>query len=135
MTVESVIDWLGTLRRPSLYVGVDEGGLTLVAANDQGVTTGAYLEVGGICDTEMPWCKWCKSYHVVPQNREHWAKLQCRAPWKSPVKPRRTRTIGICEDAKTLGVTREHLYRVLKGERRSKSLTKRYWQLQRKDRQ
>jgi hypothetical protein len=42
---------------------------------------------------------------------------------------RRVRFPGICEDAFRLGVTREHLYRVLIGERQSKSLLKRYREL------
>ncbi len=37
---------------------------------------------------------------------------------------------GICADAKTLGVTRHHLWRVLHGQRESISLKKRYADLQ-----
>lgn len=36
---------------------------------------------------------------------------------------------GITQDARTLGVNRTHLFRVLKGERKSKSLLRRYRQL------
>ena len=38
---------------------------------------------------------------------------------------------GICADAKTLGVTREHLWYVLTGRRRSRSLLLRYRGLKR----
>ena len=44
---------------------------------------------------------------------------------------RRVRFPGICEDAFRLGVSREHLYRVLTGERKSKSLLKRYTEMKR----
>ena len=40
--------------------------------------------------------------------------------------------VGICADATKLGVCREHLYRVLTGERTSKSLLKRYQELKAK---
>jgi hypothetical protein len=45
---------------------------------------------------------------------------------------RRTRFPGICTDAELLGVSREHLYRVLTGERESKSLLERYRALAKK---
>jgi len=41
-------------------------------------------------------------------------------------KKRCVRFPGICEDAATLKVSREHLYRVLTGQRISHSLLKRY---------
>lgn len=41
MAKEDIAAWLETLP-PDTGVGVDDGGLTLVAAN------GAYLEVGGV---------------------------------------------------------------------------------------
>jgi hypothetical protein len=37
-----------------------------------------------------------------------------------------SRIKGICADAAALGVERTHLYRVLKGQRESASLTRRY---------
>lgn len=49
-----------------------------------------------------------------------------------PVPPKKSESkrlvqfVGICADARFLGVTREHLYRVLTGQRASKSLLKRY---------
>jgi hypothetical protein len=46
-----------------------------------------------------------------------------------PKRRGRVRFPGICEDATRLGITREHLYRVLTGKRKSKSLLKRYTQL------
>jgi hypothetical protein len=42
-----------------------------------------------------------------------------------------TRFPGICADARALGVSRIHLYYVLMGQRHSKSLTRRYRDLQR----
>jgi len=44
---------------------------------------------------------------------------------------RAPRIKGICADADTLGVTRQHLYEVLKGRRASKVLSRRYRELQR----
>lgn len=46
-----------------------------------------------------------------------------------PKKKRCVRFPGICEDATKLGVSREHLYRVLTGKRISHSLLKRYYRL------
>ena len=43
----------------------------------------------------------------------------------------RLRFAGICADAEALGVTREHLFRVLVGERQSRSLLRRYQELKR----
>jgi hypothetical protein len=42
---------------------------------------------------------------------------------------RRSRFTGICADAEALGVSREHLFRVLTGERQSRSLMRRYLEL------
>ncbi len=42
---------------------------------------------------------------------------------------RRVRFVGICADARKLGVSREHLYRVLTGKRQSRLLLKRYLEL------
>ena len=42
---------------------------------------------------------------------------------------RRVQFVGICADAVKLGVSREHLYRVLTGQRTSQSLLKRYREL------
>lgn len=48
MTVQEVEDWLSTLR-PSNFVGIDEGGLTLKEVSSHGeYLTGSYLEIGGI---------------------------------------------------------------------------------------
>jgi hypothetical protein len=52
-----------------------------------------------------------------------------RVPPKKGEPKRQVRFVGICADAARLGVTREHLYRVLIGERTSKSLLKRYYAL------
>lgn len=47
-SVTEIKRWLGTLY-PTSYVGVDEGGLTLVEiAVKDNKATGAYLEIGGI---------------------------------------------------------------------------------------
>jgi hypothetical protein len=53
---------------------------------------------------------------------------------KSESKPpkRQVQFFGICADAKALGVSREHLYRVLTGRRTSQSLMKRYLELRSK---
>jgi hypothetical protein len=42
---------------------------------------------------------------------------------------KRSRFTGICADAEVLGVSREHLFRVLTGERQSRSLMRRYLEL------
>jgi hypothetical protein len=42
---------------------------------------------------------------------------------------KRSRFTGICADAHALGVSREHLFRVLTGERESRSLLRRYLEL------
>jgi len=47
---------------------------------------------------------------------------------------RRVRFPGICAAARELGVTREHLYRVLSGQRVSHSLLRRYHQLKKRAR-
>ena len=39
---------------------------------------------------------------------------------------KRTRVRGICEAARALGVNRSHLYRVIRGQRKSESLIRRY---------
>jgi hypothetical protein len=44
---------------------------------------------------------------------------------------RRTKYPGICRAAFTLGVSREHLWRVLEGDRESRSLMRRYREFQR----
>jgi hypothetical protein len=44
---------------------------------------------------------------------------------------KRSRFTGICADAQALGVSREHLFRVLTGERQSRSLMRRYLELKR----
>ena len=41
----------------------------------------------------------------------------------------RVRFAGICADARALGVSREHLFRVLSGQRQSRSLLQRYREL------
>jgi hypothetical protein len=51
---------------------------------------------------------------------------------KKSEQKRNVRFPGICAAAKALGVTREHLYRVLTGERHSASLSRRYHSLQKK---
>jgi hypothetical protein len=48
---------------------------------------------------------------------------------KGEGKKREVKFIGIVADAKLLGVSREHLYRVLIGQRTSQSLLKRYREL------
>jgi hypothetical protein len=50
-------------------------------------------------------------------------------PSKKSESKRQVQFVGICADAVRLGVSREHLYRVLIGERTSKSLLKRYQEL------
>jgi hypothetical protein len=52
-----------------------------------------------------------------------------RVPSKKGELKRRVKFTGICADAKILGVSREHLYRVLIGQRTSQSLLKRYREL------
>jgi hypothetical protein len=52
-----------------------------------------------------------------------------RVPSNKSESKRRVQFIGICADAVKLGVSREHLYRVLTGQRMSKSLLKRYQEL------
>jgi len=52
-----------------------------------------------------------------------------RVPPKKGESKRQVRFIGICADATKLGVTREHLYRVLIGQRTSRSLLRRYREL------
>lgn len=44
-------EWLNTLE-PDAPVGIDEGGLTLIAHDLNNEPTGAYLEVGGISNEE-----------------------------------------------------------------------------------
>lgn len=50
---------------------------------------------------------------------------------RSKIKPKavRVKYVGIVADARSLGVRREHLWQVLTGRRRSKSLLARYRQL------
>ncbi len=51
------------------------------------------------------------------------------AATKGEARPKKKRAIlykGICADARALGVTRVHLYRVLIGERKSPRLTRDY---------
>lgn len=43
----ALIKWLKTLPKNS-WVGVDEGGLTLLALDESGKQTKAYFEVGGV---------------------------------------------------------------------------------------
>ena len=52
-----------------------------------------------------------------------------RVPSKKGEPKRRVKFVGICADAEKLGVSREHLYRVLIGQRTSQSLLKRYHEL------
>jgi len=54
--------------------------------------------------------------------------LPATSPKRKPKggKPSRVNYVGIVADAKTLGVSRSHLYRVLEGKRRSDSLLSRY---------
>jgi hypothetical protein len=52
-----------------------------------------------------------------------------RVPSKKGEPKRRVKFVGICADAEKLGVSREHLYRVLIGQRTSQSLLKRYREL------
>jgi hypothetical protein len=52
-----------------------------------------------------------------------------RVPPKKCEPKRQVRFVGICADAARLAVTREHLYRVLIGQRTSKSLLQRYQEL------
>jgi hypothetical protein len=54
------------------------------------------------------------------------------SPNKSESKRRVVQFVGIVADATRLGVSREHLYRVLTGQRISKSLLKRYQELKSK---
>jgi hypothetical protein len=54
------------------------------------------------------------------------------APPKKSESKRQVLFVGICADAVKLGVCREHLYRVLTGQRVSKSLLKRYQELKAK---
>lgn len=51
---------------------------------------------------------------------------------KTKRKNARVKYVGIVSDAATLGVTQQHLYLVLEGKRRSRSLLIRYQELQRK---
>jgi len=52
-----------------------------------------------------------------------------RGPEKKSESKRQVQFVGICADAAKLGVTREHLYRVLTGRRTSHSLLRRYQEL------
>ena len=49
-----------------------------------------------------------------------------RAGQEEICKKRAPRIVGICRDALALGVTREHLYRVLSGRLESRRLLNRY---------
>jgi len=49
--VKELQRWLSTLESGS-SVGVDEGGLTLAEIDDNGKRTEAYLELGGIPESE-----------------------------------------------------------------------------------
>lgn len=51
MSVSDLKQWLETLD-PKSSVGVDEGGLTLIEVNESGKRTDAYLEIGGIPESE-----------------------------------------------------------------------------------
>jgi hypothetical protein len=53
-------------------------------------------------------------------------------PPKKGESKRTVQFVGICADARKLGVCREHLYRVLTGQRVSQSLLKRYRELKEK---
>jgi len=35
-----------------------------------------------IDDVPMPWCHWCRSYHVIPTDAKHKAQLKCKKPTK-----------------------------------------------------
>ena len=50
ITTQDLIDWLKTLPGENVNVAVEDGGLTLVGLDREGVTTGASLEVGGVPD-------------------------------------------------------------------------------------
>lgn len=55
--------------------------------------------------------------------------LRVTSPKSTPKPRRRVRFVGIVAAAKAAGVTREHAYRVLTGQRRSHSLERRLREL------
>jgi hypothetical protein len=51
IAIKEIQAWVASLN-PDNYVAVDGGGLSLVALDENGKPTGAYLEIGGVPQIE-----------------------------------------------------------------------------------